>query len=112
MGKILLDDDPEYGMRQVLHVDEMTGNFTVETIDSDVAPVLDRNKALQNGARPRTKDGSFEHVASIPPIVLHQWMIEAGVKPAAMHGKEFFAFIRRKLFDPDYRWLRTSSIRW
>ena len=43
--------------------------------------------------------------------VLRQ-MIEAGVKPAAMHGKEFFAFIRRKLFDPDYRWLRTSSIRW
>ena len=61
----------------------------------DVEPVLDRNKALQNDPQRR---GDLRHIGTIPNIILVKWMNE-----------EFGKFIKRKLADPDWRWLRTDK---
>lgn len=80
------------------------GGFTIERIQ-DVEPILDNNKALQN--TPQRSDFG-RHIASIPLVVIEKWMNEEGAPVLAMDRHEFNRFIRRKLQDPDYRWLRTG----
>lgn len=70
----------------------------------DVAPILENNKdlAIRNGTRAK---GDVQHVASIPNIIINQWLKE---------GIDFFnpdhlPAIIRKLNDPSYRFLRTGG---
>jgi hypothetical protein len=81
------------------------GTVTVQRTD-DVEPVLDWNKKLQT--TPQTRTESFHHIASIPNIVIEQWLIESGLK---MGSPEFTVFIRKKLRDRDWLFLRTTDKR-
>lgn len=97
----LLAEDPLTGMR-AWHVYDEAENRTAIRTEADVAPVLERNKRLQN--EPYRHD-FWWRVASIPLIVAHKWLVEDGLNifdPAHADG------LRRKLNDPDWRWLRTS----
>lgn len=78
----------------------------VFTRTQDVEPILERNKALQNEGRRR---GDFRHIASIPNVVLEQWINEGGAPVMQMNKHEFAKFIRRKLNDRDWLFLRTDT---
>ena len=87
------------------------GNITVEA-EQDLEPLLDRNKAIQveNGKK-ITSDYS-NPIATIPPIFITKWLNEEGwfvydADKCPDAEKKF----KRKLNDPDWRWLRTSELR-
>ncbi len=81
------------------------GSFTVQRVQ-DVEPILEMNKALQNWQQKTT---SFRHIGSVPNVILEKWITEEGAPVLSMSGHEFKQFIRRKLNDPDYRWLKTTD---
>lgn len=79
--------------------------IVVERIQ-DIAPILDRNRALQNEPQ-RTE--SFRHIGTVPNVLIEKWINEEGAPVLAMSAHEFARFIRRKLNDPDYAYLRTTD---
>lgn len=93
-------------IRTRVHRDSADGRLVIERVQ-DVAPILDTNKSLQGEAQSRRSD--LKHVATIPNVIIEKWMMEEGVPFLRMEGEEFARFIRRKLADPDYRYLRTDK---
>lgn len=81
------------------------GSLTVERVQ-DVEPILEMNKALQNWSQKTT---SFRHIGTVPNVILEKWINEEGAPILSMGSREFGEFIRRKLNDPDYRWLKTTD---
>ncbi len=72
----------------------------------DCEPILDRNKALQNQGS-QSKD--FRHMATIPAVILERWIVEDQISYLTLPKEEFSRLIRRKLRDPDWKWLRTGT---
>jgi hypothetical protein len=87
------------------HLDRGEGKIHFERVQ-DVEPIIARNKALQSVAQ--SSDWA-RHVASIPNVILEKWMNEEGVNYLALPVGEFARLIRRKLADPDWRWLRVDK---
>ncbi len=76
----------------------------------DVEPILEDNKRLQ--AEPQSRRTPFRHIARIPNVILERWFNEElarGNVSLKWGGKEFDAIIKRKLQDPDWKFLRTDS---
>lgn len=74
----------------------------------DVEDIIENNKRLQN--TPQKSDWG-RHVASIPNVILEQWLNEEHVRgniSLKPYSKEFDKIIEKKLRDPDWRWLRTG----
>ena len=74
-------------------------------ISQDVAPLLDRNRAMANHNDGYTESREMRRVASVPAIVRQKWLIEEGwdmMDPA--HSDK----LARKLNDPDWAYLRTA----
>lgn len=75
----------------------------------DVEPILEYNKELRT--QPQHSDWG-RHVASIPNVIITQWLNEewmrgnVGLRPFT---KEFDELVKRKLNDPDWKYLRTDS---
>ncbi len=88
-----------------VHRDRADRRIIFERVQ-DVEPILDDNKRLQNAGRQK---GDFRHIASVPNVILERWMTEEGAPVLSMGSREFAAFIRRKLADPQYAYLRTDS---
>jgi hypothetical protein len=80
--------------------------FTIQRHDPDVEPTLEWNKKLQN--EPQTKTESFHHIASIPPIVIEQWLVESGLDYGS---REFTQFMLLKVRSRDWLFLRTTDKR-
>jgi len=84
--------------------------FDVERVQ-DVQPIIEANKrdqadkAFLNGY---SESGDLKHVARIPLIILEQWAKEAGINRKAIFGPEMSEIIRKKLNDPDNKFLRTG----
>jgi len=100
----------EFGLNRMTvitraHRDRGEGKIHFERVQ-DVEPIIARNKALQGVAQ---QSDWARHVASIPNVILEKWMNEEGVNYLALPGDEFARLIRRKLDDPDWRWLRTDK---
>lgn len=93
-------------IRTRFHPSDDGKTFTIQRRDSDVSPTLEWNKKLQN--TPQTKTESFHHIASIPPIVIEQWLLESGL---SYGSPEFTQFMRRKLRDRDWLFLKTTDKR-
>jgi hypothetical protein len=87
-----------------IHLDRDGTSLTIEHIQ-DVEPILERNAALR--AVPQKSDWG-RHIASIPNVVLIKWMNEEGADVLKMSGDEFGVFIKKKLDDPDWRFLRVD----
>jgi hypothetical protein len=69
----------------------------------DCEPIIENNKRLANEPQ---KSESFRHVASIPNVIIEQWLIETGLPHA---NAEFWEFATRRIMtDPDWKWLRTA----
>ena len=71
----------------------------------DVEPILDHNKRLTTHNDGYSPDRSLRRAASIPAAVVEQWMRE-GVNIFDPNCRDE---VRRRLNDPDNRYLRTSE---
>ena len=79
--------------------------FTLDHIQDD-APIPARNAALRRA--PQRSDWG-RHIASIPNVILLRWMTEDGVNLLGLPGEEWGKYIKRKLDDPDWRFLRVDK---
>ena len=80
----------------------------IASATQDVEPILEHNKRLR--AEPQRSDWG-RHVASIPNVILVQWLNEEqarGNTGLRMFPHEFDALVARKLADPDWAYLRTA----
>lgn len=85
------------------HIDH-AGKALVEERTQDVAPVLDANKRLFNDGDGYSPSRDMRRVASIPLIVVEQWLKEGVDVFNPDHSKE----VRRRLNLPEWRHLRTA----
>lgn len=72
----------------------------------DVAPLLDRNKAMANHNDGYSPTREMRRVASIPAILINKWRDEEGWDP---YDPANAAKLAQKLNDPDYLHLRTAE---
>ena len=79
--------------------------IVVESIQ-DVESILERNAALRR--EPQKSDWG-RHIATIPNVIVVKWMNEEGADVLKMSSEEFGAFIRKKLDDPDWQFLRVDK---
>lgn len=105
MKKLL---DANGGVVSTFHYDEMEDKTVVQQVQ-DVEPILENNKALQTFNDGYSPSREFRRVASIPLVIAQQWMKEDGINWLALPRREKGAYLRKKLSDPDYRFLRTSG---
>lgn len=86
-----------------VHIDRAGGTITFERVQ-DVEPILDSNKQLEQ----LPQKGDFRHIATIPNVILEQWINESGTALLGLSNKDFAAFVKRKLDDPDFAYLKTA----
>ena len=98
------------GVTQFWH-DLGDGRFAIESVQ-DVEGRLERNKALANhgdGGFSEDPDKWLKRIASIPNVVVLQWLKEGlDVLNGDPRDPEFKRKLAAKLNDPDYRYLRTA----
>ena len=99
-----LDSGP---VTSTFHYDEMEDKSIIH-VEQDCEPIVERNKALQNETDGYNLDRDLKHIASIPLVIVQKWMQEDGVNFLALSKHERSKYLRRKLADPDNRFLRTS----
>jgi hypothetical protein len=82
--------------------DEMSDTLTIKT-SADVEANIEANKReyLDNQ---HSRFGDMKRVASIPVVVMEKWIAEDGINYMA---PEHMNALRRKLNDPDNKFLRT-----
>lgn len=73
----------------------------------DIAPIIERNIARSNEIDKHAKYGEMESVASIPMVVVVQWMKEGinVMNPTYEDTKK----IKQRLNSPEYAYLRTRG---
>ena len=96
----------------VPHLDRSEKKIHFERIQ-DVEPILDHNKALQSMPQ---KSDFMRHIATIPCVILEKWANEDGVNIFKMPREDYSRYLRKKLNDPEWRYLRvegpTSRVFW
>lgn len=75
--------------------------------EQDVSEILSQNRAHANARDKHAKWNDFERVASIPAVVVMEWMKEGinVMAPSADDKKR----IKAKLNSPEYAYLRTRG---
>lgn len=91
------------GMEVLFHP-QPDGTFLIEH-RQDVEAHLDRNKALQNHDDGYSPTRELRRAASIPDVIVVKWMEENGIN---VFDPEHSTAVKRKLNDPEWRWLRTA----
>jgi hypothetical protein len=100
----MLDDGSFNGVRKFIRADKHEADAVqIRYEGHDITPIIEQNKRLANEATGRM--GDMERVASIPCSVLYQWLKEDGVW--ALNDPEY---TKRKLNDPNYRYLKCRNI--
>jgi hypothetical protein len=101
---------PENGFAPMVDTTlRLEGRDLVAHSTQDVEDIIERNKAL--ATIPQRSDWG-RHVASIPLNIINQWLNEEwarGNLDLRMSGPAFDALVKRKLADPDWRFLRTDK---
>jgi hypothetical protein len=90
-------------MRTEFHKDAVTGAVTVNRVQN-VEPILDRNKALATHDNGYSPSRIFRRAASIPLVVVEQWLRE-GID---VFNPDHASAIRAKLNSSDFLFLRTA----
>ena len=102
----LIDDGSWNGLRKwIRSSDEDEGTVQVAYDQVNLQDYLDSNKAAQNESFDRKSE--MWHAASIPPIVLMEWLTKHGVKawdPNHADG------VKRLLNSSDYAYLKRAPI--
>lgn len=95
--------DTDGAVSTLFHYDEMEDRTFIETVQ-DVESILDHNKALQNWDDGYSPTRELRRVASIPVVVIEQWLRE-GIDVFNPDHREA---VRRKLNSNEWRHLRTA----
>lgn len=107
MAKRILDYEPLTGVTTTFDYDPLTDTTIIGTFQ-DVGPLLERNKLLQldtdYSKRGIKKD--WWHYASIPNVIIEKWLNEDGIN---VYNKDHTQAVYRKLNDPEYRYLKTTT---
>ncbi len=100
----LFGRDPESGMEEYFHYDDVNGGFFIET-RQNVAPLIEYNKALYNASEKSTRYGELAEVARIPNVVLMDLAKQQIVTPAGriLDDKKYRQFLN----DPANQCFRT-----
>lgn len=88
--------------------DNGDGTSTIVSVQ-DVAPALERNKAMAAHNDGWSPSRELRRAAFIPNIIRQKWLTEEGwdaYRPD-LYGEQ----LRRKLNDPEWRYLRTAEWR-
>ncbi len=105
MNRRLLDFDARTGIAEYHHYDSLTGRTTIETAQ-DVAPILERNRALQNADdRGWSPARDLRRAATIPDIIVLKWRKDYGID---VFNRDHWPAVKRLLNDPEWRYLRTA----
>ena len=81
------------------------GDTIIERKTQDVEPVLNHNKALYNDGDGYSPSRDLRRVASIPMVVVEQWLSEGVNIFDADHKAE----VMRRLNSSEYLYLRTAG---
>jgi hypothetical protein len=98
----LLDRQAD-GLAAWLHFDPADGAIAIEHVQ-DVDAILAANKAAANARDGFSASRELREIAEIPAIVVLLWRDE-GVD---IFDRNHWPEVKRRLSDPDWRWLRTS----
>lgn len=99
--------DTENGITSVHHGIQ-DGKRVIEMIQ-DASKILDQNKRLANEGKGYSPSKDLQRIASIPNIVTLKWLHEDGVYWPKLPKLEATKYLRKKLNDPQWRYLRTSE---
>lgn len=105
---VLLDYNATTGVEE-WYVDDDSDTATVH-YRQRVDKILDRNKFLEGEGKNMSADKSLHWYASIPMSIILKWIQESGINLMSLPGKEFAEFCDKKVRDPEWRYLRVSSI--
>ena len=104
-----LGKDPLTGLETIHHYDEVTKETHIEH-KQDVSSIIERNKKLHNSDHQKTGcKQEWMHAASIPEVVQIQWMQKYGIKD--IYSDENWPLVRKLLNSPDYRYLKTGTMK-
>ena len=84
------------------------GDLHVKTVQ-DVEDIIENNKRLQ-GTEQKSDWG--RHIAEVPNNILNEWLNEEyarGNTSMKLFDDEFMKVMKRKLNDPEWRYLRTDN---
>ena len=106
MAKRLIDYDPLTETTSWFEYDALTDKTTIYT-EQNVEAIIEANKRRQNDPSyaEHGKKQEYIHEACIPNSVIHQWLKE-GIN---FYNKEDWGKVRKKLNDPEYKYLRTTD---
>lgn len=100
-----LDHDPLTGLTEEVTFE---GEDTIIKTSMDVESIVERNKELQK-VNNWDRKKAWHHVGTIDLVTLQRWMEEDGVQFFALSSQEQQAYIRKKLNDPDNRYLKSTA---
>lgn len=86
---------------------EIDGDKTNISKSQEIGGMLDFNKAKSNELGKSINSDAYNHVASIPTIVISKWLTEEGLD---IYNPEHAERLRRKLNSNEYAYLRTSEL--
>lgn len=73
----------------------------------DIESALEYNKAMANYNGKQILSDAYNCVASIPPIIIAKWLHEEELD---IYNPEHAGRLKKKLNDPEYRYLRRSEL--
>lgn len=103
MSERLFDHDPLTGMTTWFSSDEENGGTWRFRYEQDTSSLLDRNKEAQ--AEGFDKRDEMWHAASVPNVVLMEWVTKHGVRYWDPNHREG---VKRLLNSDEYRHLRVK----
>lgn len=101
MSERLLDYDPLTGVKTWFSSSDEDGGTWNLRYEQDASPILDRNKEMQ--AESFDKRSEMWHAASVPNVVLMEWLVKHGVR---YWDKNHAPAVKRLLNSDEYRYLR------
>jgi hypothetical protein len=105
MTRRLIDVDPLTRVATYHHYDHSTEETVLESVQ-DVAPIVERNKALQNADdKGWAPSRELRRAATIPDIIILKWRNELGID---VFNPDHWPAVKRLLNDPEWRHLRTA----
>jgi len=113
--ELMFDWDPFHGVLEEYEYDTDTGIMQFKRTQ-DCTSVIDDNREWQASEQNwRKKDDRWIRFASIPMVVVEQWMKEGiDVLQAATDRNgvpnDHMKAVLRKLRDPDWKWLKTVDM--
>ena len=93
---------------KTIKADEMTNTFYEHTTQ-DVEGVLKSNKARRNEFSGWNTAKDVKSIAEIPIVVCYQWLQEDGILFTALPKEEMSKYLKKKLNDPQWSYLKTSE---